>query len=189
METHRQRNITNSKTKCIKHFNRMSPRKFTCRILTRSKSWRNHNTFLLRTNPTEDPQEISWSQNICTCFQIPFYFSLVYMHPQYMIFNLNLMPPSKSSKHSLIWWNANTFQFFIVHEVKGLGPSPFWFKLTWSLPFYKMNLSRIYQVQVPTVVVSIVMSSTHLKPLFISFIYILILSIRRLSICIFVKKW
>ena len=31
-----------------------------------------------------------------------------------------------------------------------------------------MNLSRIYQVQVPTVVVSIVMSSTHLKPLFIS---------------------
>ena len=31
-----------------------------------------------------------------------------------------------------------------------------------------MNLSRIYQVQVPTVVVSIVMSSTHLKSLFIS---------------------
>ena len=30
-----------------------------------------------------------------------------------------------------------------------------------------MNLSRIYQVQVPTVVVSIVMSSTHLKSLFI----------------------
>ena len=29
-----------------------------------------------------------------------------------------------------------------------------------------MNLSRIYQVQVPTVVVSIVMSSTHLKPIF-----------------------
>ena len=33
-----------------------------------------------------------------------------------------------------------------------------------------MNLSRICQVQVPTVVVSIVMSSTHLNPLFI-FLY------------------
>ena len=38
------------------------------------------------------------------------------MHPQYMIFNLNLMPPSQSKQ------NANTFQFFIVHEIKGLGP-------------------------------------------------------------------
>ena len=46
--------------------------------------------------------------------------------PQYMILDLNLMPPSKS-KHSFLIWNANTFQFFIVHEVKGLGP--FWFKL------------------------------------------------------------
>ena len=36
------------------------------------------------------------------------------------------MPPSQS-KHSFLIWNANTFQFFIVHEVKGLGP--FWFKL------------------------------------------------------------
>ena len=31
-----------------------------------------------------------------TCFQIPFYYSLVYMHPQYMIFYLNLMLPSQS---------------------------------------------------------------------------------------------
>ena len=33
-------------------------------------------------------------------FHNPFYVSLVYMHPQCMIFNLNLMPPSQS-KHSL----------------------------------------------------------------------------------------
>ena len=56
-----------------------------------------------------------------TCFQISFYFSLVYMHPKYMILDLNLMPPSQS-KHSSLIWNANTFQFFIVHEVNGLGP-------------------------------------------------------------------
>ena len=56
-----------------------------------------------------------------TCFQISFYSSLVYMHPKYMILDLNLMPPSQS-KHSFLIWNANTFQFFIVHEVKGLGP-------------------------------------------------------------------
>ena len=58
---------------------------------------------------------------IHACFQISFYFSLVYMHPQYMILDLNLMSPSQS-KHSFLIWNANTFQFFIVHEVKGLGP-------------------------------------------------------------------
>ena len=34
------------------------------------------------------------------CFHNPFYLSLVYMRPQCMIFNLNLMPPSQS-KHSL----------------------------------------------------------------------------------------
>ena len=53
-----------------------------------------------------------------------FYFSLVYMLPQYMILDLNLMPPSQS-KHSFLIWNADTFQFFIVHEVKGLGLGPF----------------------------------------------------------------
>ena len=73
-----------------------------------------HTIFLLLTQPYRQAYTLD------TCFQISFYFSLVYMHPKYMILDLNLMPPSQS-KHSFVMWNANTFQFFIVHEVKGLG--------------------------------------------------------------------
>ena len=73
-----------------------------------------HTIFLLLTQPYRQAYTLD------TCFQISFYFSLVYMHPKYMILDLNLMPPSQS-KHSFLIWNANTFQFFIVHEVKGLG--------------------------------------------------------------------
>ena len=50
-------------------------------------------------------------------FHNPFYLSLVYMHPQCMIFNLNLMPPSQSKIGF-----SHTFQFFIFQEVKVLGP-------------------------------------------------------------------
>ena len=57
METHKQRNIKNSRTKCIKHLGWV-PRKFTCRILTRSKSWTNHNAFENKSN--RRPTIISW---------------------------------------------------------------------------------------------------------------------------------
>ena len=77
--------------------------------------------YILQFTPFSFCQSNPYRPTLDTCFQIPFYFSLVYMHPQYMIFDLNLMPPSQS-KHSFLIWNANTFQFFIVHEVNGLGP-------------------------------------------------------------------
>ena len=88
------------------------------------------------------------------------------MHPQYMIFNLNLMPPSQSSKHSL--YGMLTFQFFIVHEVKGLGPFSLLVQVNLVTSILQNEFGKIYQVQVPTVVVSIVMSSTQLK----AYIYI-----------------
>ena len=59
------------------------------------------------------------------CFHNPFYLSLVYMRPQCMIFNLNLMPPSQS-KHSLYgmrWVFLTHFNFsYSMHQIKGLGP-------------------------------------------------------------------
>ena len=64
--------------------------------------------------------------------------------------------------------NTNTFQFFIVHEVKGLGPFPLLVQVNLVTSILQNEFVKNMQVQVPTVVVSIVMSSTHLKPLFIS---------------------
>ena len=54
-------------------------------------------------------------------FELHVNLSLVYMHLQCLIFNLNLMPPSQSS-HSLYGMGGffHTFQFFIVHEIKGI---------------------------------------------------------------------
>ena len=57
------------------------------------------------------------------CFHSPFYLSLVYMRSQCMIFNLNLMRPSQSSiPYMECVGFPHTVQFFIFHEIKGLGP-------------------------------------------------------------------
>ena len=56
-------------------------------------------------------------------------------------------------------WNANTFQFFIVDEVKGLGSFPLLAQVNLVTSILQNEfVKNIYQVQVPTVVVSIVMS-------------------------------
>ena len=72
---------------------------------------------------------------IDACFHNPFYVSLVYMHPQCMIFNLNLMPSSQS-KHSLYGMDGFFSHISIFHIPRGQEPRPFlfWSKLTWSLP-------------------------------------------------------
>ena len=74
-----------------------------------------HTIFLLLTQ--------SHRPTLDACFHNPFYLSLVYMHPQCMIFNLGLMPPSEYHNQSIPYMEwmgfSHTFQFFIF---KGLGP-------------------------------------------------------------------
>ena len=75
-----------------------------------------HTIFLLLTQPHRPALD--------ACFHNPFYLSLVYLHPQCMIFNLNLMPPSQS-KHSLYGTDGFFSHISIFHIPRGQGPRPF----------------------------------------------------------------
>ena len=104
-----------------------------------------YSEFLLLTQPHRPTLDVY--------FHNPFYVSLVYMHPQCMIFNLNLMPPSQS-KHSLYevdGFFSHTFQFFIFHKVKDLSRFSLSVQINLVNPTaYKISFSNyllVYQAQ------------------------------------------
>ena len=67
-------------------------------------------------------------------------------------------------------WNANTFQFFIVHEVKGLSPFSLLVQVNLITPILQNEFLKNTPSPSSNCGVSIVMSSTHLKPI-LTFIF------------------